>query len=334
MWGRPRWRTWHAGLVSEVMGTAVVVVGGETLLSDRAVAARIAAGRRQVHGVEVAEVEAGELEGNRLAELTGGSLFAPATIAVIRDVATLPGDLNDALIAVAKDPGPDLALILVHPGGVKGKALLDALKKVGVERIDAAPIKAWEVPKFVQTEARRHRLSLDDLAAQALVDAVGTDLRALVSGLNQLASDAAGAPITAEFVTRYFAGRAEVTSFAVADEVLRRRLAEAMEKLRWALGCGVAPVLITSALAGQFRALGKYHDLRSARLSDAEVARQIEVPPWKIKDLARQSRVWSATEVSQAVRRIAQADAEVKGAASDPDFALEQMTLDLVRLGG
>ncbi|HET9128389.1 MAG TPA: DNA polymerase III subunit delta [Propionibacteriaceae bacterium] len=315
------------------LGSAVLVFGAESLLAERAVSQRVAAVRREVPEAELVEVEAADLVGNRLTELTGGSLFAPATVAIVRDLGNLPPDLHAALVEVASQPGPDLCLVLVHGGGTKAKSLVDALRKAGVERVEAAPIKAWEVPGFAVQEARHQRLPLDQEAAQALVDAVGADLRTIVGAIAQLKSDAGGQTVTAAFVTRYFAGRAEVTSFAVTDEVLRQRRDAALEKLRWALGTGVAPVLVTSAVAASLRALGKYHDLRSARLSDAEVAREIEVPPWKVKDLARQSRMWTAGAVSRALRRVARADADVKGAASDAEFALEQMVLDVIAIG-
>lgn len=310
-------------------GTSLLVIGSETLLSERAVQRRVAAARTVVPDADLVEVEAVELEGNRLAELTGGSLFATATIAVIRDLPSLPADLADSLMRIVAEPGDSLALILVHPGGARGKALVDRLKGAGCERVDADPVKPWEVSKFVVAEARHHRLRLDPDSAQALVDAVGTDLRALVSALSQLRSDADGQAIDAAFITRYFAGRAEVTGFAVADEVMRRHPESALEKLRWSLATGVAPVLITSAVASQLRALGRYHDVRSAHLSDQEVARQIEVPPRRVKELARQARVWSPTMVAHGMRRVAVADAQVKGAATDPAYALERLVLDL-----
>jgi len=90
------------------------------------------------------------------------------------------------------------------------------------------------------------------------------------------------------------------------------------------------------AISREYASLREDVDLLAsleARLSDAEVARQIEVPPWKVKDLARQSRMWSATAVSSAIRRVARADADVKGAASDAEFALEQMVLDVIAIG-
>ena len=75
--------------------------------------------------------------------------------------------------------------------------------------------------------------SIDAAAASALVDAVGHDLRALAAAVAQLLSDGEGGPITVDQVRRYFGGRSEVTSFAVADAALAGAPA-----LRWSSSAG------------------------------------------------------------------------------------------------
>ena len=94
------------------------------------------------------------------------------------------------------------------------------------------------------------------------------------------------------------------------------------------------PVLITSALSNNLRSLGKYLDGRDSRLRDAELARVIGVPPWKLKDLSRLSRDWKPQAVAQAIQVVAVADAQIKGAASDPGFALEQAVLKVIGCRG
>lgn len=312
-------------------GSCLLVTGPEPLIAERYVADRIAAALREVPDAEVTKVAAADLEGNRLAELTGGSLFSAASVVVIEDLANLAQDLFDAVLASAVTPGENLSLTLVHGGGQKGKGLLDKLKKAKVPVADAAAIKTWELPRWVSTEARRIKVGMDAEAAQALVDAVGGDLRALAGAISQLGSDWEGQQVSAQMIARYFAGRADVTSFAVADDIMGGRPGPALEKLRWALSTGVAPVLVTSAIASQLRGLGKYLDARSARMSEGELAREVGVPPWKLKDLSRQARSWNQRGVSQALRAVATADAQVKGAASDPHFALEQLLLAVDR---
>lgn len=317
--------------MTDAMGRALLVAGPESLLAERHVNARVRAAQKQAPEADVHRVEASAVDAGTFTELTGGSLFAAASIVVLNDISGLDQGLFDLVAVTAANPPDDLCLVMTHPGGVKGKGLLDRLKKAKVETTEAAAIKAWELGKFVEAEARHAKVRLGNGAAQALVDALGADPRALASAVVQLGDDLDGQPVTVESIHTYFGGRAEVTSFAVADDVLAGRTGDALEKLRWALSTGVAPVLVTSAVANSLRGLGKYHDLRSSRLNDGEVARQIGVPPWKVKDLARLSRAWSPRAIADGVVAVAVADGAVKGVAADADFALEQMVLALDR---
>ncbi len=316
---------------TSVFGTTLLIRGTEELLAERAVAAQVSLARTEQPTAELTEVTAIELADGRFGSLIGGSLFASYSIVVINDLANLPEDAAALVRQTALEPHPELCLVLVHRGGLKGKALLDALTKARVTTVKADPVKPWELPRVVAAEARGLRMQLDEQASAALVDAVGTDLRAVTAALRQLAADYQGERVSASMVRRYFAGRAEVTSFEVANDVLAGRAGPALEKLRWALSTGVAPVLVTGALAGSLRALGKYLEMRGSRLSDNELARHIGVAPWKIKkELAPVARSWSSQGVSLAIRAVANADQQVKGAAADPAFALEQMLLSVV----
>ena len=67
-------------------------------------------------------------------------------------------------------------------------------------------------------------------------------------------------------------------------------------------------------------------------MSGPDLARHIGVPPFKIKDLSSQSRNWQQGGVAEAIKLVAVADGEVKGAATDPEFALERMVLGVLRL--
>ena len=107
---------------------------------------------------------------------------------------------------------------------------------------------------------------------------------------------------------------------------------EALEELRWALDRGTAPVLVTSAMAGGLRSLAKFISApRGMRNND--LMREVGVPAWKLDTLRRQSHGWDADGLGRAIRSVARADADVKGQASDPAYALEKMVLDVVRPG-
>lgn len=313
-----------------VFGRVVLVSGPEGLLADRAVDGLLRQIRAEEPGTEVSEVEAGRLDGSRLAEITNASLFATRRAAVITDLANLDPDLYGDLVDLARAKTEDLALVVVHGGGQKGKGLLDKLKAQGAEVVDCPSTKTWELPQFVSAEAKRAGAGIDAGAAQQLVDAVGHDLRSLAGAVTQLISDGEGGSITSEQVRRYFGGRSEVTSFAVADAALAGRTGVAMEQLRWAVATGVAPVLVTSALASGIRGLGKLITAGSG-MREADLAREVGVPPWKLKSMRSQARGWDQGGLATALKAVAVADAEVKGAADDAAFALERAVLVVAR---
>lgn len=310
-----------------------MITGPESLLADRALAGL----RRQVQtedpDAEIVEIEAFRLDAGKLAEMTGASLFSSRQAAVITDAAQFPAELVSDLVAIANSCLPDLAVIVVHGGGVKGKGLLDKLKAAKAEVITVTALKPYELPRFVAAEARSAGASIDPADAQTLIDAVGHDLRLLASAIAQLVADGQGGAITAEHIGRYFGGRSEVTSFAVAEAVLSGRTGLAMEQLRWALDTGVAPVLLTSALASGLRGLGKLMSAPGG-LPEADLAREVGVPPWKIKSMRVQARGWAPGGIASALTAVAIADADVKGAADNPDFALERAVLTISRARG
>ncbi len=316
-------------MTESVFGRLVLVVGPEAYLAERAVADLVHRAKREHADVTIRTSEAAGLDPGQLWEMTGGALISDQSVVVVTGAENLPAAMNDTFTAVAGDLSSEVALVVVHQGGAKGKALLDKLRPLAGQVIDCPALKTWEMTGFASAEARRRGTRLDAESAQQLVDAVGADPRAVAGAVEQLASDAAGAALTPAHVRRYFAGRAEVTSFSVADDVMEGRQTAAVEKLRWALSTGVAPVLVTSALANSLRHVGKYLDMAGERRPEAAMAKDIGVPPWKVKDVARQARGWSPSAIGAGIVAVAQADADVKGAATDPEFALERL---LVRL--
>ena len=321
------------GLVtSSAFGSCLLITGPEALLAQRLVADTKARALAAHPEADVNEITADQFETSMLSEVVGGSLFSTHIIAIIDDVGACPPSVVDQLVAVASDPPEELCLILVHQGGMKGKGLIDKLKKAKVRTETVVAFKAWELPKFVAEEARRRGVRIGQDAAGELVAAVGHDLRGLAAAVSQLASDTDTGEIDAPLVKRYFAGRAEVSSFAVADAVLAGNTSLALERLRWALGTGAAPVLISSAMAGAFRGMAKYLEAQGSRMSDADLARRLGLPPWKLKDYAKTSRNWQAAGVAEAIRLVAVADGQVKGAATNADYALERMVLGVLAL--
>jgi DNA polymerase-3 subunit delta len=329
-----------------------VIVGEEELLVERTVSALVAAGRLAL-AVEagltspdgqmdldpatapgdIHDVAAGDLSVGELAALTSPSLFGGGGVVVIRSAQDAGKEVADEIVRYAADPAPDMILIVTHAGGAKGKALLASLtkgRKTGAVTVIECPkiTRFSDRLDFVRAEFRRAGRVADEGGLRALLDAVGSDLREIAAACSQLAADVEG-HIGARAVARYYHGRAEASGFTVSDRTVEGRLADALEQLRWALATGVPPVLITSALAQGVRLLGRVGAAPRGKNS-AALAAEVGAPPWKIDRVRQQLRGWAPEGVAQALQVVAEADAQIKGEAASPAFALERAVRRIV----
>ena len=297
------------------------VVGDEALLRPRAVAAVRAAVLERHPQAELHELAAAGLPLGQLAEVLAPSLFSEHRLVVVTGVHEAAGALVDALTGYAKEPDPDLTLVVVHHGGKRNDALVKSFKAAGAA-VDECP-KVWpnELGGFVRNEVRRvgGRITAD--AVLALVEAVGNDLRELSSAASQLVSDFGGT-VDADAVARFHRGQAEANGFVVADKVLMGDTAGSIEVLRWALSGGVAPVLIADALAEGIRTAAR---VKAVNISSyGELMRHFKWHRRKAEEGLKHARGWSIDGLQQAIGVAAELNADVKGASASADYAIER----------
>jgi DNA polymerase-3 subunit delta len=255
------------------------------------------------------------------------SLFGGRRVAVVRDGQDAKKDLVGTILAYARDPDPDVTLIVTHAGGAKGKALADGLREAGAAVVQAARLtRHRERVDFVRNEVRRLGGRCTEDAAEALLEAVGNDLRELAAACAQLMTDTGGR-ISAETVARYYRGRAEVSGFTVADAAMVGDVAGALEALRWALHVGVDPVPIADALADGVRTVARVAS--AGRGSPYQLANTLGMPAWKIERAQRQARGWTADGLIEAMYAAAVCNAEVKGGSDDRAYALERAVMTM-----
>lgn len=314
----------------------VLVVGGEDLLADRAVAAVVRRAREADPEVAVESLEAAGYETGRLELLTSPSLFGGGTVLLVNGVeATNEAFVADATRYLAA-PAPDVCVVLRHSGGQRAKGLLEAARKAGAVEAACLPItKDDEKVEFAAGEFRRLGRRASPQAVRALVDAVGSDLRELAAACSQLAVDAAvtgDGRIEADVVELWFGGRVEVTGFRVADAAVAGRADQALSLLRHALATGADPVPLVAALAGKIRALAKVSTAGRGR--SADLASELGMAPWQVDRARRELSGWSEPGLADAVRAVAEADTAVKGGGRDPVYAVERAVLTIARARG
>jgi DNA polymerase-3 subunit delta len=304
----------------------VLIQGAEGLLADRAISKILATNP----AATITTLIADEIEVGIITDSLAPSLFGDVRIVVIKEIQDLIADCSDEIIEYLSNPDESLNLVLWHKGGVKGKALVDKVKKAGAEVISAEAIKKdSEKAEFVRGEFRNLGRKISTEAVQALIDSLGSDLRELGGACSQLTSDVQdGKLIDEDDVAAYQRGRIETTGYDVADAVLDGKTALALISLRNAINTGTDPVLIVSAIAASIRTMAKVSGA-SRGLKSYDLASQLGLPPWQIDKARRQLSGWSENALARSVITLAQADADIKGAAADPAYALERAIITI-----
>ena len=304
------------------MDSIYLILGPESALAERALTKLQA--ELKDEKCEVTTLFAGDTIVGDIADALAPSLFSERRALIIRDLQDLPEDNRAEITRYIEAPDQLTTLIFVHKGGIKGKALIDAIKKVKPQIIACEALKKEaEKSDFVKALFLDLGRKASPAAVAALVGALGNDLRELAGAVTQISADAPAGVIDEMMVDKFHQGRIETTGFDVADATLDGNLPAALIALRSALETGTDPVMITSAIASSLRSLAKVSGANRNQKS-FELAGALGMAPWQIDKARRQLNRWNPGQIADAVGAIAMADAEVKGAASDPIYALEK----------
>ena len=309
------------------LAPVVLIKGTEGLLIDRALDRLRALAHQAAPDVERTDLVAATYRSGQLDLIASPSLFGESRMVIIRDLETMSDALAADLVAYAASPAPDVWMFLVHPGGgARGKKVVEAVARAKWPVIPAEPLKSdRDKLALVQADVRAAGRQMDPAAMRALVDALGSDPRAMAGALAQLLSDVPGR-VTVEDVHRYQAGRVEASGYDVADAAVAGEAAKALMLTRHAFVTGVAPQLLVAALAMKFRAM--------AKASIGGNAAALKMAPWQIDRARRDLRGWSDHSLAGAFEAIATADEETKGASRDPQRAVEKAVITICRLRG
>ncbi|MEU5843282.1 DNA polymerase III subunit delta [Rhodococcus sp. NPDC047139] len=316
-----------------------LVLGEEELLVDRAVASIVSDVRSRSGSpadLPVSRLRAGDAGVPELAEVLSPSLFAEERIVILESTADAGKDAAALILEVASDLPPGVTLVVLHSGGGRTKTMVPALRKCGAEEhACAAPAKAGEkatwVRTFVHKEFQAAGVRVSGDVEQLVIEAVGSDLRELAAACSQLVADTGG-KIDAAAVRRYYSGKAEVSGFDVADKAVAGDTAGALEALRWAMHRGVAHVLLADALADAVHTIARVGS--AGRGDPFSLASSLGMPPWKVKKAQAQARTWAPASIGTALTVVAALNADVKGAAADPDYALEHAVRVISQMAG
>lgn len=303
----------------------ILLTGPEAFLADRALGVLTDRMRSADPLLEVSDLDASTYSEGELINKASPSLFGEPRLIRVHNAEKCTDAYLEDQLAYLENPESAVVVVIRHGGGNRGKKLLDALRASGSR---ALVVECKEIKKdqerlaFIQAEFAQAGVTMGPRAQRALADAFTTDLAELASACSQLIADCQGAEVTEKMVAQYYGGRVEATTFQIADHAISGRSAEAMVLLRHALNSGAEPVLVVAAFAMKLRTMAL---VGGASGSLDQVASDLGMAPWQVRNARGNLRGWDEAGLGQAIIEVAATDGAIKGASRDPHYALERL---------
>jgi DNA polymerase III subunit delta len=237
----------------------------------------------------------------------------------------------EAVAGYLREPVPGAVLALVAPEPPKSNALSDVVAKRGRVLAYDAP-KASDLPRWVQGQFERLGAAAEPDAARALVEVVGDDLGALASEAEKLATWAGGRPITRRDVELVAVSAFEGPAWALTDAWGRRDVGGVLTACEAELERDVEPFLIAVRLAGQVTLVRAAQALTAEGLKAREIAKRVKRHEFRVRKALAHAENYSRDELDDAVVRLAELDAALKGATRMAgELELERALIDITR---
>ena len=241
------------------------------------------------------------------------SLFASAQLLVLKHAEkTLGGRSEEALQALKEyfaSPNPDTTLVFLAPGMRKTVKAVAAAERLGWA-VQCSDMPEWKLAGWVRQQAQSQGLGLTDEGAQILVQKVGNDIAYLQRALEQLAAYVhPKKAATPEDVRELPTPGMESEIFPFLDAVAMRQTDRALAMMgRLQDGIDTGTLML---LYGRMRELLMVACGRAKGWGQTQLAENLGLHPFRIKNLWDQSSQFTVGELKEALQDLIHAQAGV-----------------------
>lgn len=249
-------------------------------------------------------------------------MMAQRRMIYVRDLAGIPADEAEPLLAYLAKPNPSTVVVAVASKVDKRIKLFAQLSKKGFLHGLEAP---RQLAPWVRAEAQALGVKMDPAAITRLVEAVGSDLSRLALAVEQLGlyamepaapggtGKASRRPVTSDDVDDLIADTRERSVFELTDAIGAADRGRALAAVGSLCDQRESAVGVVVMLARHIRQLSLVHTLRAANTPRNEWGSRLGVPPFIVDKVVAQARSYSPAALSAATRRLAEADRALKG---------------------
>ena len=242
---------------------------------------------------------------------------------IVRGVDRMRAEQRDVLAAYAVSPSPTTCLVLVATSIAPGSRLYKAVDAVGLVAQYKAPRWSEYPSRVIDSFASRGRTMTRD-GAEALVRAVGRDLRRLESEVDKIVAYAGEREkLDRADVQSVVAGTAPGSVFDLLDALGSRDCAGALAILDGLLAEGDELQVMHAMAVRHVRSLLSVRSLLDRGEDAGSITRELGLRDWQVRNLIPQARRFEPAELTRALRDAAETEARLKSGRGEPRVVFE-----------
>ncbi|MBI5587609.1 MAG: DNA polymerase III subunit delta [Deltaproteobacteria bacterium] len=254
--------------------------------------------------------------------------FSGMRMVLVRGADSIKAAEEKELIEYAKDPLKSTCLVFV--GGAKADrstAFIKCLNDLGslkaCNRLSDRELSGW-----IKTEAARQGKTITDGAAAKLIAIAGNNLRDIKGELDKIILFAGEkAEVDARDVEDAGLDCREETIFGLSDAIGAKDLKTALKIFDKV--SGEEPIKVLGAVSRQIRVLLKIKALLRKKVGSQKMPSMLGVPPFALESYLKRSRRFTEKELKGAIRKLAEADIDLKTGRKPQTVVLSKLIIDL-----
>jgi DNA polymerase-3 subunit delta len=221
-----------------------------------------------------------------------------------------------------------LVLVSFEPD-FRRKPFTDLKKRA--EIVECKPLYDNQVPAWIADRVRHQGREANAESCRLMQAYVGNSLRSLQNEIDKLFVFIGDRKkVTVEDITAVVGATKGYTIFELQNAIGRKDAKEAVKILERMLEAGQSPQMIIVMLTRFFTQLWKLSDARTRKMADQEVAREIGVPPYYVKQYLEFRSNFDVDQIERNFKSLLEADTVLKSTSRDPHLVLDLLIISLM----
>lgn len=267
-----------------------------------------------------------------VAHATSFPMMGERKVVVVKQFEKLVGSeaAREIVSAYINKPLDSTILLLVaEDPDLRRKPFTDLKKKA--ETVECKPLYDNQIPPWIAQRIKRGGKEANAEACRLLQAYVGNSLRGLQNEIDKLfVFVGEKKAITHEDVAAVVGASKGFTVFELQNAIGRKDTREAIRITERMIEAGQPATMMIVMLTRFFTQLWKLSDPKLRKKPEGEIASEIGIPPYFLKQQMQFQSNFSVTQIENALKALLEADRMLKSTSPDPHLLIDLLVIALI----